>query len=88
MWRWSKDKWIGKDKWEHLIGFGILSLITGLWTTIILAVAWEVKDGLMKWEDFGWIGGDGFSYKDIIWSVVGILIVQIIKGALVWTGSF
>ena len=25
---------------------------------------WEVKDGYLKWEDYGWIGGDGFSWRD------------------------
>ena len=25
---------------------------------------WEVKDGYLRWEDYGWIGGDGFSWRD------------------------
>jgi hypothetical protein len=25
---------------------------------------WEVKDGYLKWEVHGWIGGDGFSWRD------------------------
>jgi len=25
---------------------------------------WEVKDGFLPWEKYGWIGGDGFSWRD------------------------
>jgi len=25
---------------------------------------WEVKDGYLPWEKYGWIGGDGFSWRD------------------------
>ena len=25
---------------------------------------WEVKDGFLPWEEYGWIGGDGFSWRD------------------------
>jgi len=25
---------------------------------------WEVKDGFLSWEEYGWIGGDGFSWRD------------------------
>lgn len=25
---------------------------------------WEVKDGYLRWEDYGFIGGDGFSWRD------------------------
>ena len=25
---------------------------------------WEVKDGYLPWEEYGWIGGDGFSWRD------------------------
>jgi hypothetical protein len=25
---------------------------------------WEVKDGFLPWEQYGWIGGDGFSWRD------------------------
>ena len=25
---------------------------------------WEVKDGYLRWEKYGFIGGDGFSWRD------------------------
>ncbi len=25
---------------------------------------WEIKDGFLPWEEYGWIGGDGFSWRD------------------------
>jgi len=32
--------------------------------TLPLIWLWEVKDGFLPWEKYGWIGGDGFSWRD------------------------
>jgi len=32
--------------------------------TIPVIWLWEVKDGFLPWEEYGWIGGDGFSWRD------------------------
>jgi hypothetical protein len=32
--------------------------------TLPLIWLWEVKDGFLPWEEYGWIGGDGFSWRD------------------------
>jgi uncharacterized protein YfiM (DUF2279 family) len=45
---------------------------------IINAIAWtlwEVKDAVVPYEKYGSIGGDGFSYKDLLWSLAGIAII-------------
>jgi hypothetical protein len=34
-----------------------------LYSTMMIWL-WELKDGYLKWEDFGHIGGDGFSWRD------------------------
>lgn len=50
-------------------------------TTIAIAniafwTLWEVKDGLVPYEKYGEIGGDGFSYKDLLWSAAGVVFVS------------
>ena len=32
--------------------------------TLPIIWLWEVKDGYLAWEKYGWIGGDGFSWRD------------------------
>jgi len=32
--------------------------------TIPVIWLWEIKDGYLPWEKYGWIGGDGFSWRD------------------------
>jgi len=59
--------------WFHFAGSGglywALSNHTAtqeqaLFYTSSLIWLWEVKDGYLKWEDYGFIGGDGFSWRD------------------------
>lgn len=59
--------------WEHFAGSGGLywaisnhtnSKENTLLYTSIMIWLWELKDGYLKWEDFGHIGGDGFSWRD------------------------
>lgn len=84
-WRWSDpqiDHWFAYDKLTHFVGFSWQYLFlqkTGmfkdkevLFTSSVSALLWECKDALVPWEVFGEWGGDGFSYKDLIWSLSGI----------------
>lgn len=84
-WRWSDpqiDRWFEYDKLTHFVGFSWQYLFikkTGMFKdkevlcgTAISAVLWECKDALLPWEKYGDWGGDGFSYKDLIWSLAGI----------------
>jgi hypothetical protein len=37
---------------------------SALFHTLPVIWLWEVKDGFLRWEEYGWIGGDGFSWRD------------------------
>ena len=59
--------------WEHFAASGGLywaisnhtaSEESALLHTLPLIWLWEVKDGFLPWEEYGWIGGDGFSWRD------------------------
>jgi hypothetical protein len=59
--------------WEHFAASGGLywaisnhteSRESALLHTLPLLWLWEVKDGFLPWEEYGWIGGDGFSWRD------------------------
>lgn len=80
-WQWSQDGWWGSDKMAHGVGSHWLrmeyqSWINNKWLGAGLALAggivWEIKDGYVNWQDFGAIGGDGFSYKDVVADAVGV----------------
>lgn len=78
-WRWAKDSWIGKDKLKHM-EFYTLLYSTGIelglrgresfWLTVVVSILNEVKDGLVPWEFYGSLGGDGASYKDEFYSII------------------
>jgi len=93
-WRWARDSFvkpaggIRKDKWEHF--FASAGLYTGLRlfgarenqsiiATGSTGLFWEVKDALVPWETYGFWGGDGFSWRDIVADIYGI-----IAGFLFW----
>ena len=80
-WQWSQDGWWGSDKMAHRVGSHWLGMeyqswINNKWLAAGLAlssgVVWEIKDGYVNWQDFGAIGGDGFSYKDIVADAIGV----------------
>jgi len=90
--KWSDDKWLSiqgsilyYDKIEHALTSAILAYFTTLYMPLLLAclvvlfvgILWEIKDGYMYWEEYGWFGGEGFSWKDLIADFVGIVIVFI-----------
>ncbi len=79
------------DKFQHFFGSFLLSLLlfailrdfSSFIITLGIGILWEIKDGILKWENeknviniFGWkynIGGDGISWKDIIADGIGII---------------
>ena len=90
------DKWVAKDKTDHLIGGIGTTFITTIAVKIIrtedhitsknirniaifnaaMWLLWEVKDGAYSLEHYeSPIGGDGFSYRDWLWSLAGIAIM-------------
>ncbi len=89
MFRMAKDNWdsrqgsiIPYDKLEHLVVWFLiylgLYLVSDYQTAFAGAIAsgilWEMKDAVVPWEKYGWIGGDGFSVKDLIADIAGILL--------------
>ena len=78
---WNKSEWTSYDKYVHCAGGWILTgqLDKGMvwWKAFLLgqacSIAWEVKDGFIKWEKIGFWGGDGFDAKDHITFTVGQL---------------
>ena len=88
-WRWAKDGWTGKDKLEHLEFYTILystGIELGLkpresfWLTFTVSILNEVKDGLVPSELYGFLGGDGASYKDEFFSIAIPLIFELLPG--------
>jgi len=77
------------DKLQHAIGsialFVLLVSIMHIGTLIayqlvfILGTLWEIKDGFMDYKKYGWIGGDGFSYNDIAYDMLGVSLVILIS---------
>jgi VanZ family protein len=89
---WKDDSFFSKqgtllkfDKLEHMLGCMILTIVMALLIDAIAGIyvfiagfLWEMKDGLMDWEKYGWWGGEGFSWKDLIADVVGIILGYIL----------
>lgn len=103
-----KDSFFAVDKIFHLCRDAIIFLILRIFfvdiftafLTVIFAILWEIKDGLIPYELFelqlkrltSWLphsvsnfivvhcnpGGNGFSYKDILAGMVGVIILLLI----------
>ncbi len=75
-----KDKWARDDKIAHLFGnyFAIdlsrqfMSDQEAIPLLLVAGVLWEVKDGFVPYEKYGFWGGEGFSTKDVVAGAVGI----------------
>jgi len=96
--RFAKDRWTSRektftdhgilsyDKVQHFVGGALLSVFVGPLLAVVFAFLWEVKDGLVAWEDgyitrwpirYNW-GGDGFSWKDFVASIGGVIIASVL----------
>jgi hypothetical protein len=38
-----------------------------------LGLGWEIKDGLVPYEKYGWLGGEGFSFGDLTCNICGVV---------------
>ena len=88
-WAWSGDTWnstsgavLESDKLEHLFGSMILYFILYFICAtpfqvflycVYFGVIWEIKDSILDWRIYGWYGGDGFSWRDLVADIVGFL---------------
>ena len=92
--KWNDDRWLSTqgavlhyDKIEHALTSAVLALIAtflmpllaGCLLVLFIGALWEIKDGYMHCEVYGWWGGEGFSWKDLIADSIGIIIVFILK---------
>jgi hypothetical protein len=82
--RWSEEEVIGNIDTSllHAVGSAYLSdsfESSGLswWKadllTLGLGVGWEIKDGLLPYEHYGWFGGEGFSKNDLLCNLGGLI---------------
>ena len=81
-WRWANDTIeLTHDKETHLLGsFGLYYLFRhkefnetqSILYSITLGLLKETSDALVPWEEYGIIGGDGFSKYDLYYNIAGI----------------
>ena len=79
--KWNESKWFTEDKFVHCFGGWILNnqldKARPWWQAFLigqgLSIAWEIKDSLIRWEEAGFWGGDGFDWKDHIAVSIGQL---------------
>ena len=81
-WRWADDTIeLTHDKEAHLVGsFGLYYLFRhkeftetqSILYSFALGLLKETSDALVPWEEYGIIGGDGFSKYDLTYNVAGI----------------
>jgi len=90
--KWATDTWTSQDgrfivydKMEHAIRGAITFLLAlgfglpaPLLCTVLFALLWEVKDGYMDWQRWGFWGGDGFSWRDVVADFLGGLITAVV----------
>ena len=75
-----QDAWARDDKFAHLFGNYVANDIARQFLPakhaipLILGanILWEIKDGFVPYEKYGFWGGEGFSTKDIVAGAVGI----------------
>lgn len=91
----AKSGLLTYDKFQHFMGGIVVSLIgtlisrnmaIGLISSAVFWFLWEVKDGILRWEEgqyithwpirYNW-GGDGFSWKDMLAAWAGIFLLLI-----------
>ena len=81
-WRWADDTAeFTMDKEAHLVGsFGLYYLFRhkefnetqSILYSLSLGLIKETSDALLPWEEYGIIGGDGFSKYDLYYNIAGI----------------
>lgn len=100
----AKDKWASTDgaflkydKIEHLFGslllfwflaFLYLSTAESAIGALLAGICWEFKDGHLPYEKWGWIGGEGFSIKDVVANSAGIALGILIELTVAFPSSF
>lgn len=87
--RWQSDRWLSQngtiqkgilkyDKIEHLL-LGFIFGLINIYLALALSVLKEIWDEFVPYQKYGWIGGEGFSFKDLIADLTGIGIAVCLK---------
>ena len=87
-WRWADDTAeLSHDKEAHFVGsFGLYYLFRhkefnetqSILYSFALGLIKETSDALVPWEQYGAIGGDGFSKYDLYYNITGISVAYVI----------
>ena len=87
-WRWADDTIeLTHDKETHFLGsFGIYYMFRhkefnetqSILYSIGLGLLKETSDALVPWEEYGIIGGDGFSKYDLYYNIAGIGLAYVV----------
>lgn len=83
----AQDEWSTDDKGVHMFGsYALTHVLDSYFTTkqslaitIGSGILWEVKDCAFPCKQFGYWGGDNFSYKDLVYDVAGLITQNIVK---------
>ena len=91
-WRMSSDTYdFTIDKQAHFVAcWGLYYFFVHFYVTewlasilvLLIGLLKEIKDAIIPWEEYGFIGGDGFSYWDMMYDVVGLALALITD--LIW----
>jgi len=87
----AQDKWSTDDKGVHMFGsYALTHVLDSYFTTkqslaitIGSGILWEVKDCAFPCKQFGYWGGDNFSYKDLAYDVAGAIGYTCVKNATI-----
>jgi len=93
LFRTANDSFRTADKLEHAGRDGLFFMLIyacgnskplAALGAVTFAVCWEVKDGFMPWERYGWWGGDGFSWRDVAAGACGVAVSWVMLEFLEW----
>ena len=88
----DKYKYFSIDKFEHLIAafvgtllllvFSNISILEGALWALLWGIVWEIKDGLLDYEIYGYWGGEGYDAIDLQYDMIGIIAACFLKWRL------
>ena len=92
---WEQDRWIRSDKLVHSGGSFVatefarhlLSPKASVPVMLAAGLLWEIKDGYVPYEKYGFWGGEGFSTKDLIADAAGIGLNALLHEAIAAGGQ-
>lgn len=98
----AKDRWDSKDgllipydKVEHFLSYFTLTVFLSFFATpaavfvalLVAGVVWEIKDAIVSYRRNPFWGGDGFSWKDLLANLAGMLFGAILIPDFLFAGQ-